>query len=81
MVAPSAISENSPAKQTAAISAKWIPNQTTRMRFENISWDGMDERPRRPSLSLGRLNLLVVYGGAQRNSTESTPNTLKAGTG
>jgi len=54
VVAPSAISENSPAKQTAVIRKKWIPNQTTRMRFENISWDGRDGRPGRPSLSLHR---------------------------
>src|SRR6266542_4653451 len=71
MVAPSAISENSPARQTAVIRKKWIPNQTTWMRFENISWDGRDGRPRRPSLSLRRLNLLIVYGVAQRKYTES----------
>src|SRR6266508_5156548 len=70
MVAPSAISENSPARQTAVIRKKWIPNQTTWMRFENISWDGRDGRPRRPSLSLRRLNLLIVYGVAQRKFTE-----------
>jgi hypothetical protein len=69
IVEPPATNEKTPAKQTAVIRKKWIPNQTTWMRFENISWDGTDRRPGRPSLSLRRSNLLVVYGAALRNFT------------